>query len=150
MNLINRNTNYILPEIKTPKDIWQYIASFNNIEFYETDINGVVLNTIFQNFFFVDKLEVATPRINTNEIKYDGFLFIGIPNDHGIDVDGLAGLYANVVESLMAKNYINSLKNYIKCDYEVQFNNIKPLYNTTKYTKSTNTTGVEISYSIWI
>lgn len=150
MNLINRNVNFVYPEIKTPKDLWQYIASFNDLEFYETDINGVVVNTIFQNYFFVDKLDLATPIQNQNEFKYDGFLFIGIPTDHGIDVDGNAGLFLNIVESLMAKDFLKQLRNLISCDYQIVFNNIRPLYNTTKYTKATNTTGIEISYSIWI
>lgn len=150
MNLTIRNSTFVYPEIKTPKNIFEYIAKFNKFEFYETDINGVVLNSIFQNYFFVNKTELATPIQNENEFRYDGFLFVGIPNDHGTDVDGNDGLYQNVMQILLSKDYLVGLKNLISCDFKVIFNNIRPLYNTTKYTKSTNTTGIEISYSIWI
>ena len=150
MNLINRNANFLYPTVETPNDIFNYLAIINNVEFFETDLNGVVLNEIKQNYFFVNKLDLASPRVNTPEIKYDGFLFVGIPNDHGTDVDGQQGLYLNITEALMSKSFILKLKNLIACDFEVVFNNVRPLYNTTKYTKATNTTGVEISYSIWI
>lgn len=151
MNLVNRNDSFIYPEIiNTPSDIFVYIALFNNFQYFETDLNGVVVNNILQNYFFVNKTELATPRKFTNEIQYNGFLYIGLPNDPGTDVDGEAGIFKNVVESMLSKSFLKQFQNLISCSFEVEFNNIRPLYNTNKYTLATITSGIEIQYTIWI
>lgn len=151
MNLQSRKNNFQLPEIvNSPHDIWNYIAQFNNFEYYETDSKGVVNNNIFQNHFFVNKIESLSPRKNTNEIQFNGILFFGVPNDSGIDVDGYSGLFKNVIEEMLTKSFIKNLEQYISCNFEVLFNVIRPIYNSNKYTIETNTSGIEISYTIWI
>jgi len=153
MILIPADTNFQYNAVDTSSDIFKAIAIYNSINFYETDLNGVVSNEIPNQYFFIDRIDLASPRINTNEIRYDGLLFIGKPSEHGIDVNNSTfdiGQYESIVKNLLTKSFIKTLELYVKCSFEIVINNVRPLYNSVKFTKSTNTTGVEISYSIWI
>jgi hypothetical protein len=153
MILIPADTNFQYNAVDTSSDIFKAIAIYNSINFYETDLNGVVSNEIPNQYFFIDRIDLASPRINTNEIRYDGLLFIGKPSEHGTDVNNSTfdiGQYESIVKNLLTKSFIKTLELYVKCSFEIVINNVRPLYNSVKFTKSTNTTGVEISYSIWI
>ena len=149
MILKPKDLDWLLPAITDANDFLKYIASFNEFPFFETDVNGVVINEIPFGYFFVDRLDLVTPTfINNKEFKYDGFLFIGIPSESGEDVDNAQ--FKNIIKELVSKSFVSTLRSYLVCDYQFQINNIRPLYNSNKYTKATNTTGVEINYSIWI
>lgn len=149
------DVNFNLPAADTSSDVFKYIAAFNNYQFYETDLNGVVPNEIEQNYFLIDRIDLVSPQPNRTgqEMKYDGFLFIGLPSNAATDVNTSTfeeGQFVNIISEMLTKDFILQLSYYIRCSYEITINNIRPLYNSNKYTKATNATGVEISYSIWI
>lgn len=146
---------FILPAAETPSDIFAYLATYNGFAFYETDLNGVVPNEIENNYFLVDRIDLASPQTNRTgqEIKYDGSLFIGLPASPNTDVNVSSfedGQFLNIVADLLTKDFINQMLKYVRCDFALDINSLRPLYNSNKYTKATNATGVEISYSIWI
>lgn len=149
------DVNFNLPAADTSSDVFKYIAAFNNYQFYETDLNGVVPNEIEQNYFLIDRIDLVSPQPNRTgqEMKYDGFLFIGLPSNAATDVNTSTfeeGQFVNIISEMLTKDFILQLSYYVRCNYEITINNIRPLYNSNKYTKATNATGVEISYSIWI
>ena len=153
MILKPKDGSYILPAIETPDDLFKYIAGFNEFDFYETDLEGVIPNEIAQNYFFANRIDLAWTQFPLQEIKYDGYLFVGVPSNPAEDINGSDydnGQFQNIVKDLLTKDFIWQLQLYIKCDFKIQITNLRPLYNSNKYTKSTNTTGVEIFYSIWI
>lgn len=146
MILKPKDNTWELPNISDANDLFKYISLYNELPFYETDVNGVVINEIPYGYFFVDRLDLVTP--GKDYFKYDGFLFIGIPSEAGEDVDN--SQFANIIKELVSRPFIDTLRKYIVCDFQFNINNIRPLYNSNKYTKATNTTGIEINYSIWI
>lgn len=147
MNLKPKDNLWYLPEINDANDLFKYIAEYNEIPFYETDLNGVVINEIPYGYFLIDRLDLITPNIQ-KEFKYDGFLFFGFTSENNEDVDN--SQFESIVKNMTSKIFINQLTRYISCDFRLQINNIRPIYNSNKYTKSTNSTGIEINYSIWI
>lgn len=149
MILKPKDNTWKLPTISDANDLFKYIAAYNEMNFYETDVNGVVINEIPYGYFFIDRLDLVTPTFTNNkEFKYDGFLFVGIPSEAGEDVDN--SQFQNIIKELVSKEFIATVRQYIACDFQFIINNIRPLYNSNKYTKATNTTGIEINYSIWI
>lgn len=155
MILKPRDVNFILPIVGTPSDVFKYIALFNGYQFFETDLNGFVPNEIDQNYFLIDKIDLASPQPNRTgqEIKFDGVLFLGVPSNPATEINAStfdAGQFTNIISEMLTKAFIVQLQNYIKCDYDFSINNVRPLYNSNKYTKATNATGIEISYSLWI
>jgi hypothetical protein len=148
-----KDETYLLPTITDPSDLFAYIAEFNSFGYYETDNTGVTPNEIAQNWFFIDRLDLATPIIGENRMRFDGVLFIGQPADISTDTNGSTfndGQFVDIVKQLLNLEFANELKNYIACDFQININNLRPLYNSVKYTKATNCTGVEVAYSIWI
>jgi hypothetical protein len=150
MTLKAIDETFDLPEINNANDLFNYLADYNDFKFYETDLNGVVPNEIPYGYFMVNKLDLISPVLSTQELKNDGFLFIGIPSEIGTDIDGSVGQFDNVIKDLISKSFLKLLPRYINCKYQFQINNVRPLYNTVKYTKATNCTGIEINYSLWI
>lgn len=150
MTLKPIDNTFELPEINSSNDFFKYIAGFNEANFYETDNNGVVPNEIPYDYFFVNKTDLVSPQPLTKEIKIDGFLFVGIPSEVGIDIDQFTGQFENIIESLISKDFYLQLHKYANCLFRFDINNIRPLYNSVKYTKATNCTGVEINYSLWL
>lgn len=147
MILKPKDIDWELPALTDANDLFKYMADFNVMPFYETDLNGVINNEIPNAIFLVDKLDLVTPIKGEREFKYDGFLYLGVPSDAGEDVDNAQ--FDNIIKDLISKTEIATLKSYF-CGYQYNLNTIRPLYNSNKYTKSTNTTGIEISYSVWI
>lgn len=144
---------YILPAIADPSDLWGYIAAYNSFQYYETDTTGVTPNEILPAVFFIDRIDLATPVEARARMKYDGVLFIGVPSDIAIDTNASTfntGQFENIVKMLLNLEFANELTNYVACDFQTLINSLRPLYNSVKYTKATNCTGVEVYYSIWI
>jgi len=148
-----KDETYILPAIADPSDLWAYIAAYNEFQYYETDATGVTPNEILPNWFFIDKIDLATPVEGRGRMKFDGVLFIGMPSDIATDTNTSTfdnGQFTNIVKALLNLDFANELTNYVACDFQVINNSLRPLYNSVKYTKATNCTGVEVYYSIWI
>ena len=82
-----KDNTYVLPTISDPSDLWAYIAAYNSFQYYETDTTGVTPNEILPNWFFIDKIDLATPVEARARMKYDGVLFIGAPSDIAIDTN---------------------------------------------------------------
>lgn len=153
MILKPRDEDFIFPTIYTPSDIFKYIAEFNEFQYYETDLTGVTVNEIKPQLFFINRIDLVTPNKQQDEQRFDGYLFVGVPSDISQDVnssDFNDGQFVNIIEELIKKEFTDSLTNLVSCDYRILINNVRPIYNTVKYTKATNCTGVEIFYSIWI
>lgn len=148
-----KDGTYLLPAIADPSDLWAYIAEYNGFQYYETDTTGVTPNEILPNWFFIDKIDLATPVEARSRMQYTGVLFIGVPSEIGTDTNGAtfdAGQFENIVKKLLNLEFANELTNYVACDFQITINSLRPLYNSVKYTKATNCTGVEVYYSIWI
>jgi hypothetical protein len=148
-----KDGTYILPAIADPSDLWAYIAAYNGFQYYETDLTGVTPNEILPNWFFIDRIDLAQPVEARARMKYDGVLFIGVPSDIGTDTNGAtfdAGQFTDIVKKLLNLDFANELSRYVNCDFEISINSLRPLYNSVKYTKATNCTGVEVYYTIWI
>jgi hypothetical protein len=155
MTLKPIDETFLPPQINDANDLFEYLAAYNGFSYYETDLNGVVPNEIAYALFMVNRIDLVTPINSTKENRHDGFLFMAIPSEIGTDVNQStfdAGQFENIIKDMISNSFINQLRNYVICGVNLQFtiNNIRPLYNSVKYTKSTNTTGVEISYSLWI
>lgn len=148
-----KDETYILPAIADPSDLFKYIAEFNGFRYYETDLTGVTPNEILPNWFFIDRLDLgAVPRDDVR-MRFDGVLFIGVPSDISTDTNASTfsdGQFTDIVKKLMNYAFAVELRAYIVCDFEIFINSLRPLYNSVKYTKATNCTGVEVNYSIWI
>lgn len=148
-----KDETYALPTIADPSDLWAHIAEFNGFQYYETDVTGVTPNEILPSWFFIDKIELATPVEARSRMQFTGVLFIGTPSEISIDVNGSTfsdGQFTDIVKKLLNLNFANELNNYVACDFQITINSLRPLYNSVKYTKATNCTGVEVYYSIWI
>lgn len=148
-----KDETYILPEIADPSDLFAYIAEFNGFQYYETDLTGVTPNEILPNWFFINRLDLASPVAGEAVLKFDGVLFIGVPSDIGTDTNSSTftqGQFADIVKKLMNYAFAVEFFYYIACDFKITVNSLRPLYNSVKYTKATNCTGVEVNYSIWI
>lgn len=148
-----KDETYILPTIADPSDLWAYIAEFNGFQYYETDVTGVTPNEILPSWFFIDKIELATPVEARSRMQFTGVLFIGAPSEISIDVNGSNfndGQFIGIVKELLNLDFANELNNYVACDFQITINSLRPLYNSVKYAKATNCTGVEVYYSIWI
>lgn len=146
MILRPKDSTWELPIINDANDIFKYIADFNGINYFETDLNGVIVNELGSDLFLIDRLDLISP--NKDYFKYDGVLFFGLASDFGNDVDKFQ--FDNIIKKLTSRGFIKQFELYIKCDYQFNINNIRPIYNSVKYTKTTNCTGIEINYSIWI
>lgn len=148
-----KDGTYILPAIADPSDLWAYIAAFNGFQYYETDTTGVTPNEILPDWFFIDKIDIATPNRGDNTMRFDGVLFIGVPADISTDTNAStfnSGQFSDIVKQLLNLAFTKELYNYVACDFQISINSLRPLYNSVKYTKATNCTGVEVFYSIWI
>jgi hypothetical protein len=154
MSILSPKTEfYQPPDVADTSDLFKYIAEYNGLQYYDTDSTGVTPNEIQANLFFINRVDVATPAEAYSRMKFDGVLFIGQPSDIGTDVNASSfsnGQYDDIVKVLLNLEFVNDLRNYIACDYQVNINSLRPLYNSVKYTKATNCTGVEVAYSIWI
>lgn len=152
MILKPRDNTFALPSADAPGDLFKVIAEFNGFEYLETNSDGVAVNTIAQNYFFVDRIDTVTPQLD-GRLKYDGVLFVAIPVDTSVEVNEATfnpGQYNDIIKPLISKLFYSTLLNYIKCDYAIVINSIKPLYNSTKHTRATVASGIEIAFSIWI
>lgn len=148
-----KDGTYVLPVIADPSDLWAYIAQFNGFQYYETDNTGVTPNEILPKTFFIDRIDVFAPLFNEDRGRYDGVLFIGEPANIGTDTNEATydvGQFKDIVKELLNLDFAKELKNYIACDFQITINSLRPLYNSVKYTKTTNCTGVEVYYSVWI
>jgi len=123
------------------------------LHFFEADTTGVTPNEILPNWFFIDRIEAAVPVEARSRMNYNGVLFIGQDANIGTDTNKStfdAGQFTDIVKKLLNLEFANELTNYVACDFQITINSLRPLYNSVKYTKSTNCTGVEVYYSIWI
>lgn len=159
MILKPKDINFILPELSeesVPADFFKYIADFNDLDFYETDLNGFVPNEIKVNYFFVDRVATASPELkgaSYGRTKFDGVLFVGIPVEPEIDInktDFTNGQFEGIIKELISAAFLKQLLSYLNCDYAFLLNTVKPVYNTNTWTRATNCTGVEINYSLWL
>lgn len=152
MTLKPRDNTFALPSANAPGDLFKVIAEFNGFEYLETNTDGAAINTIAQNYFFVDRIDSVTPQPD-GRLKYDGVLFVALPVDTGVEINAATfndGQYIDIIKPLISKEFYISFRNYIICNNEIAINSIKPLYNSTKYTRATVASGIEISFSIWI
>lgn len=149
-----KDITYSLPlNASDPSELFAYIAEYNDFQYFDADNTGVTPNEINPETFFVNVPTQAIPDFNRFLMRFDGVLFVGQPADIGTDVNASTwnnGQFENIVKELLNLNFAQDLKNYIACDFEININNMRPLYNSVKYTKAVNSTGVEINYSIWI
>ena len=148
-----KDETYVLPTIADPSDLWAHIAAFNGFQYYETDTTGVTPNEILPGWFFIDRIDTATPVDGGSRMQFTGVLFIGVPSDIAVDTNASTfddGQFINIVKLLLNLDFANELNNYVACDFQITINTLRPLYNSVKYTKATNCTGVEIAYTIWI
>ena len=149
-----KDNTYALPlDVLDPSELFAYIAEFNGFQYFDADNTGVTPNEINYGTFFVNVPTSATPILNEARMRFDGVLFIGQPADIGTDVNASTwnnGQFQNIVKTLLNYPFVKDLANYTACDYETSINNLRPLYNSVKYTKAVNCTGVEVNYSIWI
>lgn len=147
-----KDGTYALPDdIQDPSDLFKYIAEYNGIQYYETDITGYTPNDLKPDMFFADRIDQYAPNFQLDQSAYTGVLFIGVPVDIGIDVNAstfTGGQFENIVKQMLNKGFATMLRNYIACDYQFVIQTIRPLYNSVKYTKATNCSGVEIQYQI--
>lgn len=154
MSILRQKDNtYNLPAIADTSDLLKYIADYNNFQYYDTDNTGVTPNEIRPNWFFINRLDVVTPVEQYTRLRFDGVLFVGMPSDISTDVNSSTfnnGQFVDIVKELTNQDFLIDLRNYISCDFQISINNLRPLYNSVKYTKATNCTGVEVNYSIWI
>lgn len=148
-----KDETYVLPAIADPSDLFAYIAAYNDYPYYETDTTGVTPNEIPQGIFFIDRIDLAEPLRSEDRMRYTGVLFIGGPSEISVDTNSSTfnvGQFRNIVKHFLSKDFANDFTNYINCDFQILINSLRPLYNSVKYTKATNCTGVEIFYQIWI
>ncbi len=148
-----KDVTYVLPDIADPSDLWAYIAEYNGFQYYETDNTGVTPNEIKPQTFFIDRIDLFAPLFGEDRARFDGVLFIGEPSNIGTDTNEAtsdAGQFNDIVKKLLNLPFATELKNYIACDFQIAINSLRPLYNSVKYTKTTNCTGVEVYYSIWL
>ncbi len=148
-----KDETYTLPTIADPSDLWAYIAEFNGFQYYETDTTGVTANELLPGWFFIDGIDSATPVEARSRMQFTGVLFIGTPSDISTDTNASTfadGQFTDIVKKLLNLDFANELNNYVACDFQIIINSLRPLYNSVKYTKATNCTGVEVNYTIWI
>lgn len=149
-----KDETYTLPEsIADPSDLFAYIAEYNGFQYFDADNTGVTPNEINYGTFFVNVPSLGVPLTIENRMRFDGVLFVGQPADIGTDVNVSTwtnGQFGNIVKELLNLAFARDLLIYIACDFQININNVRPLYNSVKYTKAVNSTGVEINYSIWI
>jgi hypothetical protein len=148
-----KDGTFILPAIADTSDLFKYIAEYNDSQYYDTDSTGVTPNEIKPSWFFINRIDVATPVEGRNRMRFDGVLFIGQPASLSVDVNESTynnGQFVDIVKALLNLDFANELQNYIACDFEININNLRPLYNSVRYTKAEGCTGVEVNYSIWI
>lgn len=148
-----KDETYILPEIADTSDLFKYIAEYNDFQYYDTDPTGVTPNEIKASWFFINRIDIFTPVEAYSRARFDGVLFIGQPSDIGTDTNASTfndGQFVDIVKALLNLPFANELRSYVMCDFEININSLRPLYNSVKYTKATNCTGVEVNYSIWI
>jgi len=148
-----KDGTYELPGIADPSDLFKYVAQYNNFQYYDTDPTGVTPNEILPQIGFINRIDLFAPLVNENRGRFDGVLFIGRPSEINIDTSSstfTGGQFNDIVKDLLNLPFALELKNYIACDFQIIINSLRPLYNSVKYTKATNMTGVEVFYSIWI
>lgn len=148
-----KDSTYDLPAINDPADLFKYIAEYNSFQYYETDNTGVTPNEIKPAYGFIDRIDQFAPLLNEDRGLFTGVLFIGMPANIGTDVNEAtynAGQFVDIVKPLLNKEFATELARYISCDFQITINSLRPLYNSVKYSKSTNMTGVEVAYQIWI
>jgi len=148
-----KDGTYILPAIADPSDLFAYIAQYNDFQYSDADNTGVTPNEINYGTFFVNVPSLGVPLPSENRMRFDGVLFVGQPADIGTDVNSSTwtnGQFGNIVKEFLNYNFAKDFHNYIACDFQITINNLRPLYNSVRYTKAVNSTGVEVNYSIWI
>lgn len=148
-----KDETYALPAIADTSDLLKYVADYNGFDYYDTDSTGVTPNEIRPQLFFINRIDTATPLEGFSRMRFEGILFIGQPSDIGTDVNSSTysnGQFMDIVKALLNLEFAYEFRNYIACDFQISINSLKALYNSVKYTKATNCTGVELSYSIWI
>lgn len=150
INLKPKDNTYILPvDAVEPSEIFQYIALYNEFQYYDTDPTGVNTNEII-NFYFANIISQATPILDQAKTQFTGVLFIGVPSGFNTDVNYSNGQYVSIIKDMITFDFIKQFINYIKCGYQFEVNNVRPIYNTVKYAKAIESTGIEINYTIWI
>lgn len=148
-----KDETYTLPAIADTSDLFKYIAEYNGFDYYDTDSTGVTPNEIKASWFFINRIDVFTPVESYGRARFDGVLFIGQPASLSVDVNSSTynnGQFVDIVKALLNLPFAVELKNYVACDFEIIINNLRPLYNSMRYTKAEGCTGVEVNYSIWI
>lgn len=148
-----KDGTYILPAIADTSDLFKYIAEYNGFQYYDTDSTGVTPNEIKPSWFFINRVDVFTPVESYGRARFDGVLFIGQPASLSVDVNSSTfsnGQFVDIVKAMLNLPFAVELKNYVACDFEININNLRPLYNSVRYTKAEGCTGAEVNYSIWI
>lgn len=148
-----KDGTYILPAIADTSDLFKYIAAYNGFQYYDTDSTGVTPNEIKPSWFFINRIDVGTPIPGEAQMRFDGVLFIGQPSSLSVDVNESTyngGQFVDIVKALLNYPFAKELHNYVACDFQMIINNLRPLYNSVRYTKAEGCTGVEVNYSIWI
>lgn len=148
-----KDGTYILPAIADSSDLFKYIAAYNGFQYYDTDSTGVTPNEIKPSWFFINRIDVFTPVESYARARFDGVLFIGQPASLSVDVNSSTynnGQFVDIVKALLNLPFAVELKNYVACDFEIIINNLRPLYNSVRYTKAEGCTGVEVNYTVWI
>jgi hypothetical protein len=146
-----KDGTYQLPAVADPSDVFRYIAEFNGFQYFDTDPTGVTHNEIAHNWFFINRADVGTPEAGGARMRFDGVLFVGQPSDIGTETSAStsnAGQFVDIVKPLLNLQFANALRFYAACDVEININNLRPLYNSVKYTKAGSCTGVEVAYTI--
>lgn len=149
-----KDGTYVLPPIVDTSDLFKYIAGYNGFAFYDTDPTGVTHNEIpASKYFFANVISLGAPEADAARMRFDGTLFVAQPVDIGTDTNASTydvGQFEAIVKPILNLDFATDLKSYISCDFQITITNLRPLYNSVKYTKATNCTGVEVNYSIWI
>lgn len=149
-----KDNTYVLPPISDTSDLFKYIAQYNGFAFYDTDPTGVTHNEIpAEKYFFANVISLGALEVGDARLRFDGTLFVAQPVDIGTDTNVSTfdvGQFEAIVKPILNHDFAMDLKNYISCDFQITITSLRPLYNSVKYTKATNCTGVEVFYSIWI
>ena len=149
INLKPKDETFILPNATAPDEVFSYIATFNSWQYFDVDSNGLNTNDV-NGIYLANYLTQSSFDINRNQMLFNGLLFLGLPSGYSTDVNNENGQYQTITKDLMNKAFFDTFKKYIYCNFEVNLTSIKPLYNSVKYAKAIESTGVEISYQIWI
>jgi hypothetical protein len=136
-------------------DILKNIFDFNNINFIETDVFGSQINPDPYCFFAINRILLIRP-IAKNSINkyssasYDCILTIAKPSDASIEIEStnVDGQFEIITKQFLNLEFINTLRSYFRCcGYNINIQQIRPIWNSTQSAKRVNHSGVEINFT---